>query len=209
MGMNKADRIRVYDGIEELQTQELTRSLSIDERQELDDLYEEVWEKDRLDCKQSLQESYINLFAFRNGTMVDEPVKYGLMDRVLQRERREFYRISVSEEEDLHEDRWQFSFTLEVRELIEQAGLEREWPQMLPVNVGSDLWDVLKKEEVTWLQQLPKPSWCYMKMVETAELERLAADHSEDMLDAIKWLKKLWGEGYQIYGDAIDLFYFS
>ncbi|MBO0991614.1 hypothetical protein [Bacillus sp. SD088] len=92
MGMNKADRIRVYDGIEELQTKELTRSLSKDERQGLDDLYEEVWEKDRLDCKQSLQESYINLFAFPNGTFVDEPVKYGLMDRLLQRERPEFYR---------------------------------------------------------------------------------------------------------------------
>ncbi len=208
MKMKKEDRIRVYGGLEELRLKQVSTGLSNQEERQLNAMLDEAAEKDIPDIREFQWNSPVDIIAFRNASFIEEPVKRSLLDRLLQREMPEFFSLDVPNEEDFTGHQWPLPFALEVRKFIEGAGLDVEWEKVLPVSIHMDMWEGFGRDELNWFKQLPEPYWCHMKMTEVDDLEEKAAAHSEEMLEAIRWLKEHWKEGYQIYLDITEIFYF-
>src|SRR6185312_3174662 len=103
----------------------------------------------------------------------------------------------LNEEEDIAFYNFHFTFAIDMRNLMEDVGLGLDWPNMLPVDDAMDYTDPLDEEDKGWFEAFPDPAWCSSKLQEAQDLDEKAAAHSEEMVQAINWLKMHWENGYQ------------
>lgn len=192
--------------LRDLRKKELRTKLTVAEQQELESLLKIKAQK-LPDYKERQLASIVKFTALRNFTIVDVTPKEGLFKKLFKQENIKEYKLRIlNEEEDLVEGNWPYPLALDMRQLMEDAGLGLDWPKMIPVDDDMLYTDPLEEDDKEWFESFPDPAWCYAKLDEATELEERAAAHSKEMLEAIHWLKEQWGNGYKIYADVGDLF---
>lgn len=144
----------------------------------------------------------VRLMAIRNFTIKDTTRKESIFQKLFKQENSKEYRLHfLNEDEDVAAYTFPFTFGLEIRQLMEDVGLGLDWPKMLPVDDGMSYTDPLEEDDKEWFEAFPDPAWCAAKLDEVKSLEEKAADQSEEMVKAIRWIKTHWENGYKIYAD--------
>lgn len=199
--MNREESRRLTFRIPDLRKKELRSKLTASEQQELDKataIMAETYPK-------RITEQYadkVRLMAIRNFTIIDTTRKESFFQKLFKQENLKEYRLQFpNEEEDVAEYTFPFTFGLELRQLMDDVGLGLEWPKMLPVDDGMSYTDPLEEDDKEWFESFPDPAWCAAKLQEAEKLEEKATAHSEEMVNAIKWVKTHWEIGYKIYAD--------
>lgn len=201
MSMNIEESRRLAIRIPELRKKELTSKLTFAEQQELDNMRAIEAENYPNKTEEQYAEN-VRLTAIKNMTIKDVTRKASFFQKLTKQENDKEYRIHIlDEEEDIAYYNFHFTFGLEIRQLMEDVGLGLDWPKMLPVDDAMDYTDPLEEDDKEWFEAFPDPAWCSSKLEEAKDLEEKAAAHGTEMVQAINWLKRQWGNGFQIYAD--------
>lgn len=205
MSMNIEEVRRMATTKPEIRKKELRSKLTAAEKQELDKML--AIEAERYpDRTEEQYAENVRLTAIKNITFKDVTRKESLFQKLFKQENLKEYRIQIlSEEEDIAYYNFHFTFAIDLRSLMEDIGLGLDWPKMLPVDDAMNYTDPLDEEDKEWFEAFPVPAWCSSKLQEAQDLEGKAAAHSEEMVQAINWLKTHWEKGYQIYADIDPL----
>lgn len=199
--MDREESRRLAFKVPDLRKKELRSKLTASEQQELD--------KGRAIMAETYpnrtSEQYadkVRLMAIRNFTIIDTTRKESLFQKLFKEKNPKEYRLRFpNEEEDVASYTFPFTLGLELRELMEDVGLGLDWPKMLPVDDGMSYTDPLEEDDKEWFEAFPDPAWCAAKLDEVKNLEEKAAAQSEEMVEAIRWIKTHWENGYNIYAD--------
>lgn len=201
MKIDIEDSRRMAIRVPELRKKELTSKLTAAEQQELDQMMAIKAERNPDRTEQQYAEN-VRLTAIRNFTIKEVTRKGSLFQKLLKQENRKEFRMQVlNEEEDVADCIFHFTFALELRQLMEDAGLVFDWPKMLPVDDCMSYTDPLEEDDKAWFEAFPDPAWCLAKLQEADDLEGKAAAHGEEMVRTIDWLKAHWKNGFRIYAD--------
>ena len=201
MSMHIEEARRMATRMPELRKKELRSKLTAAEQQELDKMLAIKAERYPDRTEEQYAEN-VRLTAIKNITFKDVTRKQSLFQKLFKEEYLKEYRIQIlNEEEDIAFYNFHFTFAIDMRNLMEDVGLGLDWPNMLPVDDAMDYTDPLDEEDKEWFEAFPDPAWCASKLQEAQDLDERAAAHSEEMVQAINWLKTHWEKGYQIYAD--------
>ncbi|MCM3638993.1 hypothetical protein M3152_14915 [Sporosarcina luteola] len=199
--MNLEESRRLQFQVPDLRKKELRSKLTASEQQELDKGRAIMAEE----YPNRTTEQYadkVRLMAIRNFTIKDTTRKESLFQKLFKEVNPKEYRLQFpNEEDDVAEYTFPFTFGLDLRQLMEDVGLEMDWPKMLPVDDGMCHTDPLEEDDKEWFEAFPDPAWCALKLQEAQKLEEKAAAHGEEMVQAIQWIKRHWENGYKIYAD--------
>ncbi|WP_060205498.1 hypothetical protein [Sporosarcina koreensis] len=199
--MDREESRRLTFRLPDLRKKELRTKLTASEQQELDKVRAVMAET----YPNRTSEQYadkVRLMAIRNFTIKDTTRKESIFQKLFKQENSKEYRLHfLNEDEDVAAYTFPFTFGLEIRQLMEDVGLGLDWPKMLPVDDGMSYTDPLEEDDKEWFEAFPDPAWCAAKLDEVKSLEEKAADQSEEMVKAIRWIKTHWENGYKIYAD--------
>lgn len=204
--MNIEHERRHAIGLHDLRIKELRSKLSLSEQMELEELL--TVQNEKLPGYGQMQgHSEVILYAIRNYTWEDRtPEPTFLQKLVKAKPTPKSYKLSFPELPDADEEGWTFSLMLDFRQVMEDVGLGAEWPKMLPAEWEVYYGDTMDDGEKQWFDTLPDPDWCYAKLIEAKGLEEKVAQHGEQMIELLAWIKEYWGNGYQIYADLANVF---
>ncbi|WP_339253600.1 hypothetical protein NSQ43_05105 [Sporosarcina sp. FSL W8-0480] len=187
--------------VPELRKKELTAKLTFAEQNELNQMMAIKAERYPDLTEQQYAEN-VKLTAIRNFTIKEVTKKGSLFQKLLKQENRKEFRMQIlNEDEDVSYYILQFTFALELRQLMEDVGLGLDWPKMLPVDDCLSYTDPLEEDDKEWFEAFPNPAWCAVRLNEARDIEGKAAAHSKEMVQAIDWLKTHWENGFYIYAD--------
>lgn len=199
--MNREQSLQQALSIPDLRKKELRSKLTASEQQELDKMRAVMAET----YPNRTSEQYadqVRLMAIRNYSIRDTTRKESLFQKMFKQENTKEYRLHFpNEEEDVAEYTFSFELGLELRQLMDDVGLGLDWPKMLPVYDGMSYTDPLEEDDKEWFEAFPEPAWCAAKLQEAKNLEEKAAAQSNEMAEAIRWIKTHWENGYNIYAD--------
>ena len=198
--MNIEQERRHAVGLHDLRIKELRSKLSLSEQMELEELL--TVQNEKLPGYSQMQDhSEVILYAIRNYTWEDRTPEPTFFQKLVKaKPAPKSYKLSFPELPDADEEGFMFSLMLDFRQVMEDVGLGVEWPKMLPAE-----WEVDDGEK-QWFDTLPDPVWCHAKLIEAKGLEEKVAQHGEQMIELLAWIKEYWGNGYQIYADLADVF---
>lgn len=184
--------------IPDLRKKELRSKLTSAEQQELDRLRQVELER----YPDRTTEQYadkVRLMAIRNFTVVDATAKESFFQKMFNKENPKEYRLHfTNEEEDVAEYMFPYTVGLEIRQLMDDAGLVLDWPKMLPVDYGMCYTDPLEVDDKQWFENFPDPAWCADKLLEAKSVDETVGQEAAHVID---WMRTYWGNGYQIYAD--------
>ena len=199
--MDREESRRLTFKIPELRKKELRSKLTSSEQQELNKATAVMAETYPNRTTQQYADR-VRLMAIRNFTIIDTTRKESFFQKLFKQEHNKEYRLHfLNEEEDVAEYTIPFTLGLEIRQLMDDVGLGLDWPKMLPVDDGMSYTDPLEEDDKQWFEAFPEPTWCAAKLKEAEKLEEKATAHSEEMVQAIQWVKAHWDDGYKIYAD--------
>lgn len=149
----------------------------------------------------------VKVVAVRNFKFEEQQVKQRFFEKLKKKESIVYYELIVTDENDIQSDYYDYDFALSVIKFIKENGLGNQWNQILPPAIDTPMFHefTLSKKEMEWIKELPDPAWCLQIVNDIKCLEEKAVKHSEDMHDAVTWLKRQWSGGYQIYIDYSEL----
>ena len=214
-GHNKLKKDEMYGLIDDhfqLRQKEVLEGLSSEEKRKLGRIMaaldKGLSKKQPVSTNESQMNMEIKLVAVRNFKFEEQPVKQSFFEKLKKKEQTVYYELVTADiEEDIQFDFYTYGFALFVIDFMKENGLGHQWNKILPpaMDTSMSYEFILDEEEMDWVKNLPDPAWCLQIFNDVKDLEGQALKHSENMHDAVTWLKHQWSEGYQIYIDYSEL----